>query len=482
MGLQHKTLPLYSVQFHPESICSRRSNYGVDAGKQLLRNFMGIVDKFWLVNGRSERTSLATNIRDLNVLNHAEPSRTGQRSEKQPVEPTTYHDSCYRIEKHDISSFILPFAQSRPELVFKATSYSFDQPFFWLDSAAAVPSDNFARFSCMGPATLDRCISYDLDTHIISCGVLKELQLRTGDTFWSWMDRIQKDLAQHVNTGQSIEGLIGGFVGYFGYEMKAGALPGYIPSSLNDSSAPHAPDAQFIFADRLISYDHWNKSWTAFGLIRDERIAATRTLFEQETGLSVGMLDREFDNWVDTVKQQLERLRDAGEPTLSPLHAEPLPLSFSYNSSPEAYKSAIKTCKSHIADGNSYELCLTGQYTAPAAERTLDYLAVYNHFRVHNPASHAAFISFPATQTTIMSCSPELFIRFDGENGRQAVMKPIKGTLKRSKCMCGGLCKLPACGPRKAECDAARYKNDMQRIRDFINDPKETAENLMVRK
>ncbi|KAG9077829.1 Protein phosphatase PP2A regulatory subunit B [Ceratobasidium sp. UAMH 11750] len=79
-----------------------------------------------------------------------------------------------------------------------------------------------------------------------------------------------------------------------------------------------------------------------------------------------------------------------------------------------------------------------------------------------------------------MSCSPELFIRFDGENGRQAVMKPIKGTLKRSKCRCGGLCKLPACGPRKAECDTARFKKDEERIKAFVNDPKETAENLMI--
>jgi para-aminobenzoate synthetase len=480
MGLQHTALPLYSVQFHPESICSRRSNYGLDAGKQILRNFMMMVDKFWLANGRPKRLPLTPNIRNLSVLNLTELDPMDPPSAKQFVEPPISHVSHYRIERHDISLLIPPTAQNRPELVFEATSYSSSHPFYWLDSAAAAPGDGFARFTYMGPATLEKCVSYDLVTNVISCGAHKQLELKAGDTFWDWMDRVQSDLARHVNTGEGPEGFLCGFVGYFGYEMKAGALPGYTSPPVNDRSASHAPDAQFMFADRLISYDHWSKSWAVLGLIRDELEISTRTLFERETGVSVGMSNHEFASWVDAIKQKLGRLWDTGVSALSP-PAEPLPLSFTYNSTSEAYKSAIKACKSHIADGNSYELCLTGQYTASASETTLDYLIIYNHFRVQNPASHAAFVSFPATQTTIMSCSPELFIRFDGANGRQAIMKPIKGTLKRCKCRCGGLCKLPACGSRKAECDAARHKSDEQRIRAFVNDPKETAENLMVR-
>jgi anthranilate synthase component 2 len=41
MGLQHKTLPIHGVQFHPESIAS-------EAGKPLLRNFLN------LASGRQE--------------------------------------------------------------------------------------------------------------------------------------------------------------------------------------------------------------------------------------------------------------------------------------------------------------------------------------------------------------------------------------------------------------------------------------------
>ncbi|KAJ1304271.1 hypothetical protein OPQ81_005431 [Rhizoctonia solani] len=464
MGLQHKTLPLYSVQFHPESILSRRSNHSVDAGKQILHNFMNIVDDFWAGNGRAQRLPLPLDIRKL----CNKKKKTARR------------DPIYSIRKHDIGSFIPSFARNRLDLVFQETAYSPNSSFFWLDSAAAAAGDHFARFSYMGPTSPDRCISYDLASDRVTCGSDKCIQLERGDTFWHWMDRVQRDLSGLVRLDGGPEGLQCGFVGYFGYEMKAGALPGYDHAPPDNSSTPHAPDAQFMFADRLIAYDHWNKTWTALGLVRNETKNDDKSLLEKETGLRIGMPDSEFTSWVSQLEQKLSGLAESGEPVASTSQVEPLPLSFTYDSASKAYKSAIQACQSHIADGNSYELCLTGQYTASARGHNLDYWAIYKHFRIQNPATHAAFISFPATQTTIMSCSPELFIRFDGANGRQAVMKPIKGTLKRSRCKCGGLCKLPACGSRKAECDAARYKMDQERVRAFVNDPKETAENLMI--
>ncbi|CAE6412006.1 unnamed protein product [Rhizoctonia solani] len=480
MGLQHKTLPLYSVQFHPESIYSRRSNHGIDAGKHILRNFMDIVDDFWAANDRPERLPLPINIRKLCVLNTVFSDIDDSQPAENKAEASSRRDPIYSVQRHDIGSLVPSFARNQLDLVFEATTYSSTSPFFWLDSAAAASGDSFARFSYMGPASLDACISYDLASDRVTYGSNKSVQLEEGDTFWCWMDRVQSDLASLVDLEEGPEGLQCGFVGYFGYEMKAGALPGYGRSSIEKPSAPQPPDAQFMFADRLIAYDHWNKTWFALGLVRNETKDHARSLLEQEMGLQIGMSSSEYAGWIEEIHQKLSNLAASGEPAIPSSHIEPLPLSFTYNSTSDAYKSAIQACQSHIADGNSYELCLTGQYTASAREQNLDYWAIYKHFRIQNPASHAAFISFPATQTNIMSCSPELFIRFDGTNGRQAVMKPIKGTLKRSKCKCGGLCKLPACGPRKAECDTVRYKADEERVRAFVNNPKETAENLMI--
>ncbi|KAG9090411.1 Protein phosphatase PP2A regulatory subunit B, partial [Ceratobasidium sp. 370] len=427
MGLKHKSLPLYGVQFHPESICSRRSMQGVDPGKQILRNFMNIVDNFWVAHGRTDRLPLPSDIRQLGVLDLAESNRIISPFVRHPS-PRSLPDAVpLEVVRQDIGSFIPSFARARPDLIFEATSYSPDVPFFWLDSAAAAPGDTFARFSYMGPAALDQCISYDLATHVISCGSGKRTTLPEGDTFWHWMDRVQSDLAKRVDAGKGSEGLRCGFVGYFGYEMKTGALPGYTALPKNDNSTAQTPDGQFMFADRLLAYDHWSNSWSVLGLVRRTNDASSETLLCRDIGIQVGMSASEFSSWVDSVKQSINTLQAATTST----NIDPLPLRFSFNSTPDAYKTAIKACQSHIADGNSYEICLTGQYTASSSDSPLDYLSVYKHFRTQNPASHAAFVTFPATQTTIMSCSPELFIRFDGENGRQAVMKPIKGTLKR---------------------------------------------------
>ncbi|OQY20552.1 MAG: anthranilate/aminodeoxychorismate synthase component II [Desulfobacteraceae bacterium 4572_35.1] len=40
MGMAHKTLPVWGVQFHPESILSV-------SGKELMANFIKLADKFW---------------------------------------------------------------------------------------------------------------------------------------------------------------------------------------------------------------------------------------------------------------------------------------------------------------------------------------------------------------------------------------------------------------------------------------------------
>ncbi|KAG9118893.1 Protein phosphatase PP2A regulatory subunit B, partial [Ceratobasidium sp. 392] len=476
MGLKHKSLPLYGVQFHPESICSRRSMSQVDPGKRILCNFMDIVDAFWTVHGRPDRLPLPRNIQQLGVLDLTERDQLTSPFVRHPSSQSHSSSVSFEVVRYDIGRFIPSFARARPDLVFEATSYSAEGPFFWLDSAAAAPGDTFARFSYMGPTSAEQCISYSLATHTITCGTGRQHTLDEDDTFWHWMDRVQSDLAKQVDAGKGVEGLRCGFVGYFGYEMKTGALPGYFahPEHEDDSSMD-TPDAQFMFSDRVLAYDHWNHSWSVLGLVRR---GLAETLLRRDIGMDVGMGEEEFENWVQSIKRGFGALKVTEAAVLGEL--DPLPLRFPYNSTPDAYKSAIKACQSHIADGNSYELCLTGQYTASSSNTMLDHLAIYKHFRTQNPASHAAFVSFPSTQTTIMSCSPELFIRFDGENGRQAVMKPIKGTLKRSKCRCGGLCKLQAGGSRKAECDAARYKEDEERVRAFVNDPKETAENLMI--
>ncbi|KAG9087426.1 Protein phosphatase PP2A regulatory subunit B, partial [Ceratobasidium sp. 392] len=139
MGLRHKSLPLYGVQFHPESICSRRSMGQVDPGKRILRNFLDVVNTFWTIHGRPERLPLPSNIQQLGVLDLTERDRLTSPFVRHPSSQSHSSSVSFEVVRHDIGRFIPSFARARPGLVFEATSYSAEDPFFWLDSAAAAP-------------------------------------------------------------------------------------------------------------------------------------------------------------------------------------------------------------------------------------------------------------------------------------------------------------------------------------------------------
>ena len=62
-----------------------------------------------------------------------------------------------------------------------------------------------------------------------------------------------------------------GFVGYFGYELKADC----------DGDAAHrspAPDAAFIFADRVIAFDHLERRTYLLCLVEPDDVEARRGL------------------------------------------------------------------------------------------------------------------------------------------------------------------------------------------------------------
>jgi para-aminobenzoate synthetase len=118
---------------------------------------------------------------------------------------------------------------------------------------------------------------------------------------------------------------------------------------------------------------------------------------------------------------------------------------------------------------------LTGQFvgtleTPPALGDAVNF---YTQIRARNPASYSAFMAFSKTKTYVLSTSPELFVQLSGETGVDALMKPIKGTLRRTPCP------HETCA-RPAECEVECSRKDTARLAAFVADPKERAENLMA--
>ena len=189
-----------------------------------------------------------------------------------------------------------------------------------------------------------------------------------------------------------------GFVGYFGYELKADC----------DGDPAHAsptPDAAFIFADRLIAFDHLERCTYVLCATEPDGV-------------------EEAERWIAKTSQRLASLPPLADPGWSKTDAECEPLAFHLGRSRGQYLEDIATCKRRLFAGETYEVCLTNKIVVDVAPEPLP---LYRALRRVNPAPFSAFLRFG--DTAVLSSSPERFLSVGRD--RWAEARPIKGTSRR---------------------------------------------------
>ncbi|MBR8837276.1 MAG: aminodeoxychorismate synthase component I [Stigonema ocellatum SAG 48.90 = DSM 106950] len=365
MGLRHRSLPLWGVQFHPESICTQY-------GKTLLENFREITLKFAQKRGSSPRKQYWTGDRGT-----AMPSSSSGQKQQQEFELCTRKlNLCPNAEQ----MFVHLFGKS-PNA-------------FWLDSSRVEPG--LSRFSFMGDSSGKNSllIYYRTRSQELTVKQSDTVSFRTEGIF----EYLKREIEQrHCPSHDLPFDFNCGFVGYFGYELKAEC--GF---QLNHPSA--LPDAMFLLADRMIAIDHQEQTLYLLCLIQQG----------QRTSAEV---------WFEWIRQQIDNL-----PPLSPI--VPLktqtPVIFRLSRSQKTYLDDIQTCLQEIQEGETYQVCLTNQIQT---DTTPDPLAFYRSLRRINPAPYAAFLRFG--NVAIACSSPERFLRIDRKGWVET--KPIKGTLRRGE-------------------------------------------------
>jgi para-aminobenzoate synthetase component 1 len=90
------------------------------------------------------------------------------------------------------------------------------------------------------------------------------------------------------------------------------------------------------------------------------------------------------------------------------------------------YLRAIDRIKEHIAAGDLYEMNLTRRVSRCFRGRPQE---LYRHLRGSNPAPFGAYFKLP--EVSIISCSPERFLRMDHRG--KVETRPIKGTRPRGR-------------------------------------------------
>jgi len=383
MGVAHRERPQWGLQFHPESIST-------EYGRGMLARF-----------------------RDLTIERSGRrPGGSVQVGERIPPGRGTGPDLELRVRRLD--------AAHDTERAFHHL-YGSSSDAFWLDSSML---DGRARFSFMGDPSgpLAQTVTYDVGSRqltVTAAGETRILEESIFDYLSREMRRLRylsDDLPFDFNCG---------FAGYLGYELKADCEG-------SDAHSSSMPDAFFVFADRMIAFDHLEGATYVLGICPRDEPEGT-------------------DRWIAETALRLAALPPIREPEWSEVATERDPVHFNLARSHGQYLEDIEECKRQLIDGESYEICLTNKVTADVSP---DPLPLYRTLRRVNPAPFSAFLR--CGDAAVLSSSPERFLSIGRD--RWAEAKPIKGTVRRS--------------PDPAE--------DVRLAEELRTDEKSRAENLMI--
>ncbi|WP_319020649.1 aminodeoxychorismate synthase component I [Brevibacterium aurantiacum] len=418
MGLRHRTLPQWGVQFHPESISTEHS-------LALLSNFARLTRE-WAGGASTEhdRTGADSTTSDQPIRSTRSVAPTGEKAITDEVSNLV----ALHVEVLDQSA--------SSEQIF-ASLYGHEEESVWLDGNR--PGSQSSRFSVMGAPTgpNGRVVTADTNTGTIRIRRTDcHLPSPTGQVttiksdFFDWLegelDRID------VESPPLPFDFCLGWVGYMGYELKT-----EVGSTNRHESS--LPDATMMFLDRAVVFDH----------------VASKVYLLALLGLGESLADCE--DWCAQTRAALRTI-DAAASTTEPAPVTDPARTFSSKGSTltarhrrDEYRELIERALEKITDGETYEVCLTNMIEVDAE---FEALSVYLALRADNPTPFGAYLK--CREATVLSTSPERFVRITADGRIES--KPIKGTRAR--------------GASESE-DAA--------IRDeLLHSEKDRSENLMI--
>ncbi|MFH1523980.1 MAG: chorismate-binding protein, partial [Chloroflexota bacterium] len=223
--------------------------------------------------------------------------------------------------------------------------------------------------------------------------------------------------------------MVGGLVGYFGYD----AVRFFEPSV---ALSPHTdlPEAIFLQADTLAAIDH------AYG--RLVLIAVT----ENDSGM---------DEAESRLNGLCERLA-APLPQKATGQSEPVSAELRSNKTREGYMKMVGTGQEHIKAGDIFQVVLSQRLARETSANPLD---IYRSLRRLNPSPYMFYFDFGTLVSQLplqlIGASPEVHVRLEG---RRALLRPIAGTRPRS---------------------SSPEKDDVME-QELLADPKERAEHVML--
>jgi len=224
--------------------------------------------------------------------------------------------------------------------------------------------------------------------------------------------------------------MIGGLVGYFGYETI-----GFIEPKLAGQNKPDvidAPDILLMVSKDILVFDNLS------GRIYLVTLAAL-----DDPGA--------YENAQVRLCQTITDLRNNAIPVTAEQTKTPTTEDrYQSHFSQADYERAVETCRRHICDGDIMQVVLSQRLSTPYTGQPFD---VYRALRTINPSPYMYFLNLGEFE--IVGSSPEILVRLQDKT---VTVRPIAGTRKRGQ----------------------TEEQDIASEKELLNDEKELAEHLML--
>lgn len=383
MATRHRNIPLWGVQFHPESCMSRY-------GEEIITNWWKCAKPHCEVRGFRKglsppRTAVSSTQpkERVNKLSKSlqaavpSPSVFWTMIKLRNLTSQTLSDLCYQSTHESPVSMLESTSRGRHCI------YGFTEP-----TSMTLEYAN-GELTCRQGSILSR---QDLTPHQ-ALYVAEEMTK-----------------ARSCENGCPAIPFWGGWIGFMSYEMGLDLL------EVKADDIRIVPDFRFVFVERSIVLDQMSGNVCIQSIRPNDQV------------------------WVSNMKQKLAYLNKSKKKVSQTWTAANLTttLKDAKISLPEksSYESSYGDCDENLHAGNSYELCLTTE-----AQIDLDHsnphiaYQLYQNLNKHNPVPFAAFIRFPSTPenpngTTILSTSPERFLSCSRDGTLDMI--PMKGTVQRT--------------------------------------------------
>ncbi|SGZ53461.1 CIC11C00000003861 [Sungouiella intermedia] len=410
MAGKHTSLPLYGVQYHPESICS-------DKGETLVRRFDSIAKAYNDAN-RSDLPRLQDTCKMKEINDKYTRDRAVHEKWLVPdgklVDNELPHFVFQRVALADSSTRPLDVCDHLEQEGTK---------FILLNSAADPGEWSIIGLPIDG---VSEVITHSIDSPQ-TVNVLKFNSEQSEDirvaSVWEFVSQrmqmtyVSRETIEAKMTEKPTRPLpfFGGYMGLFSYEEGHYVNTKEISSFCDGPT----PDTKLVHIERALVHDRISNQWY-FLSIRNEN---------------------DESEWCQKFLAKLLAAQDLvlkadSVPTSVKLLCKPADQKIQY-SFPDRniYREQFETCQENLHSGDSYELCLTTQLKL-YLPRYLNTWDIYKVLAVHkNPSPYSCYMNFD--DCVLISSSPERFVSWKDSQeqpGRKIVeLRPIKGTVRNTE-------------------------------------------------